>query len=628
MNFHQSIYLVAGRVYERFRPPPKLTNSEWADEKFYLSPESSAEPGKWKTYSYQREPLDAMSDPFIEVVTVKKSARVGYTKWLNIDTGYNIEQTPCPQLTVQPTIDDAQGYSKDEIAVMLRDTPCLYGLVAEAKSRDSNNTILKKHFPGGSLTLIGANSARGFRRITVRVVRLDEVDAYPLNAGKEGDQILLAIKRTETFWNRKIIIGSTPVLKGQSRVDEWFKKSDQRYYMVPCPTCGGFQRLKFANMKWPKGNPERAYFICEHCKKEIDHKQKRSMVDAGRWEAKKPFNGNAGFHIWAAYSFSPGAAWGKIATRFVEAKRHFTDTGDSSKLQTVINTDFGECWEERGDGVETVEVQSRKDEYSIDEIPNDVLVITAGADVQGGKQARVEIELVGWGVGSESWSLDYIIIPGDPERNDVWIQLDEILLNTYRRGDGVPLRVNCACIDSGFATNAVYSFVRNRQVRRVFATKGASTPGLPIVGRPSKKSVRNNIILYPVGTDTAKDQIASFLKTDKPGAPGYCHFPDHYPDEYFAQLTAEQAITRYRKGVPYRAWVQTRKRNEALDCRVNATAAREILNPQYRVIKKKLVAKAERLRSEEQGADKPKPQIKLSRRPIRRRPRKNFVNNY
>jgi phage terminase large subunit GpA-like protein len=625
MLLHDQTFLTLQAAAENWRPPPPLTLSGWADLHFYLSPESAAEPGKWRTYSYQRAIMDAVTDPEVEQLTLMKSARVGYTKIINAAIAYHIDYDPCSLLVVQPTIDDAQGYSKDEIQPMIRDCSCLSGKVADAKSRDSNNTILKKAYPGGVLSLVGANSARGFRRLTVRKVFFDEVDGYPLTAGHEGDQIQLGKKRAETFWNRQYMIGSTPVKKGESRVEASFEMSDMRRLFVPCPHCGHFQALKFANMKWPKDNPHRAYFQCVHCEKEIDHRQKRAMVDAGEWRTAKPFNGHAGFHIWGAYSFSPGAAWGSIATRHVEATRHWKNTGDTTKLQTVVNTDLGETWEEKGDRVESIEVQSHKAGYGIDEIPNDVLIITAGVDVQGGKMGRLECELVGWGLGAESWSLDYYIIPGNPERADVWIQLDERLTANYARGDGVPLRVNCACIDSGYCTQMVYSWVRYRQKRRVYAVKGSSTVGLPIVGRPTKQGVRKDVILYPIGTDSAKDVIAARLEVETPGQPGYCHFPDHYPDEYFAQLTAEQAVTRYKKGVPYRTWVPIRKRNEALDCRVYATAAYVILNPAMDVIARKLSAKAEKLAEPEPKKTAPKKRVV---RPARKKTRKNFVTDF
>ena len=573
----------------KFMPPPPLTLSQWADEKAVLSAESSAEAGKWATYSFQRDIMDAMTDPAVEYVTLMKSARVGYTKMLNWDTAYHIEHDQCSQLIVQPTIDDAQGYSKDEIGPMMRDMPCLQGLVSEAKSRDSNNTILKKNYPGGTLTLIGANSARGFRRITVRRVKFDEVDGYPPTAGHEGDQIQLGIKRTETFWNRKIIIGSTPTIKGRSRVENWFDLGDQRHLFVPCPHCRTFQRLRFANMKWPEGNPERAYFVCEHCQKEIDHRDKRRVIDAGQWRAEKPFSGHAGFHLWAAYSYSPGAAWGKIAKRHADATHHFKQTGDFEQLKTVINTDLGETWEEKGDGIESLEIHTTAG-METDKAPEQALCITAGVDVQ---KDRLELEIVGWGQGEESWSLDYVILHGDTERQDVWDQLDDQLNRTFERGLAT-LRINAIGIDSGNQTQTVYKYVKKRALRRVFALKGSSLAAQPVVSRPTKKGI-DQVPIFSVGTDTVKDMIYYRLKINDPGKPGYCHFPDGRPQEYFDQLTAEQVFTTWKKGVAVREYRKVRRRNEALDCRVYAVAALYILRPAWLKIARKIQEKTEEI---------------------------------
>ena len=221
-------------AFEAFRPPKKLSLSEWADEYAYLSAESSAEGGRWRTLPYQKGIMDAITDPSIEQVTVMKSARVGYSKILNHVIGYHIHQDPCPMMIVQPTIEDATGYSKEEISPMLRDTPCLQGLVSDPKSKDGENTLLQKKFPGGTLGLVGANSARGFRRVSRRIVLFDEVDGYPPSAGTEGDQIKLGIRRAEWYWNKKIVAGSTPTVEDFSRIEKLFSESDQRRYFCPC----------------------------------------------------------------------------------------------------------------------------------------------------------------------------------------------------------------------------------------------------------------------------------------------------------------------------------------------------------------------------------------------------------
>jgi phage terminase large subunit GpA-like protein len=344
--------LVRGAM-KAWKPPARLRLSEWADRHFYLSAESAAEPGRWKTLPYQRGIMDAITDPYVEQVSVMKSARVGYTKIVDATIGYYMHQDPCPIMVVQPTIEDAQGFSKEEIAPMLRDCPELSALLAGDGERDSDNTILHKVFRGGSLSVVGANSGRGFRRVSRKIVIFDEVDGYPASAGKEGDQIKLGIRRTEYYHDRKIISGSTPLLAGNSRIETMFLAGDQRRYFVPCTHCAHMDFLVFREnsetgghfMHWPKGKPEDAHFICSRCGCEIEHKDKREIVTHGEWRAGADFHRHASFHVWAAYSFSPNATWGQLAAEFVEANANGPDT-----LKTFVNTVAGRDVDRKGRG--------------------------------------------------------------------------------------------------------------------------------------------------------------------------------------------------------------------------------------------------------------------------------------
>ena len=560
-----------------WNPPPTLPLSEWAEQYAYLSPESAHQPGKWHAFPYQVGIMDAITDPRVETVTIMKSARVGYTKILNHVVGYHIHQDPCPILIVQPTVEDAQGHSKEEIAPMFRDTPCLDGLVADVKAKDSSNTILKKAYPGGVLHLVGANSARGFRRISVRIVLFDEVDGYPPTAGQEGDQITLGTNRTEFYWNRKIIIGSTPTIKGISRVDASFKESDQRYYKVPCPFCGGKQKLEFGSLKWPKGEPQKARFECIFCKKLIPHSKKRWMVERGEWIAEKEFNGHAGFFIWAAYSYSPNATWGKIAEKFLKAKKN------REKLKTFKNTVLAQLWEEEGTKVEWVALKNRAEPYEVRTVPTGGLLLVSGVDTH---DDRLEASVWAFGRGEESWLIYHTQLFGDPAADAVWEQLDMLLEYPYPHASGAVLRIASMAVDTGgHRTHYVYNYCRHR-APIVMAIKGATQKNRPILGRPTLQDVdyagqviKEGVQLWPVGTDTAKSTIYSRLskKAPEPGAdpvPGYVHFPIGMPDEYYQQLTAEQLVTRYVKGFPVLEWMMPEgSRNEALDCYVYAYAA-------------------------------------------------------
>lgn len=555
---------------QAWRPPKKLSLSEWSDEHAYLSAESSAQEGRWRTLPYQKGMMDAMTDPAIERIVVMKSARVGYTKCLNNLVAYHIHQDPTSIMVVQPTIEDAEGYSKEEIAPMIRDTPVLRGLVADAKSKDSNNTILSKSFPGGTLSLVGANSPRGFRRVSRRIVLFDEIDGYPPSAGAEGDQIKLGIRRSEYYWNRKIVMGSTPTVHEASRVEREFEKTDQRRFFVPCPHCGGFQHLKWSGMKWQKGRPQDAYYECEHCGEAIQHSQKYDMLDRGEWRATAESSepGLVGFHIWAAYSYSPNATWGQLATEFVEAQ------GNPEALKTFVNTVLGETWRERGERVDEHALMERAEEYSTKPMPEGVLILTAAGDVQ---PDRIELEVVGWGLGEESWSLDYRVFWGDPNEPLVWQQLDLFLSTEYVHPTGVVLRPARTFIDTrGSNTKAVYDYVAAREHMGVYGIIGLGGDGKPAVGTPTKSNLAK-IPLFPLGTFTLKDTVMGRLRITAPG-PGYCHFPKHYPATYFKGLTAEEVRVKLNKGFTVREWVKVYARNEPLDVRAYNTAALVSLN--------------------------------------------------
>lgn len=565
------------------RPPPRLSLSAWADKYFYLSAESAAEPGRWKTLPYQKGIMDAITDPAVDQVSFMKSARVGATKMMGAAIGYYMHQDPCPMMVVQPTVEDAQGYSKEEIAPMLRDCRVLSDLVLEPTSRVSESTILHKAFPGGSLSMVGANSGRGFRRVSRRVVFFDEVDGYPSSAGSEGDPIKLGTKRTEYYWNRKIVAASTPLIAGASRIEEMFEAGDQRRYHVPCPHCDHRDILVFRKqedgrghyMQWPDGEPENAYFVCSANGCAIEHGEKLEMLEGGEWIAEAEFSGHASFHIWAAYSMSPNASWGQIATEFVEASKLGPE-----KLQTVINTLIGETWKARGEAPGWERLYNRREQYKIGSVPDGVVILTAGVDVQ---KDRFVFEVVGWAPNKESWSIDAGILHGDTSDPATWAQLDELLGRDYEG-----MAISCMAVDSGYNTQQVYSWCRRYPMSRVIAIKGMAA-ARSLVGVPSPveitvsgKRMSRGYKMWPIGVAIGKSELYGWLRLDRAAdgeefPPGYCHFPE-YAEEFFLQLTAEHLVTiRKKTGFASLEWQMIPGReNHWLDARVYARAAASV----------------------------------------------------
>ncbi len=574
---------VIDRVREAFRPRKRMNLSGWADEHFMLSPESSASVGRWKTLPYQRGIMDAISDRRIEKVSVMKSARVGYTKVLDIAVAHHMHHDPCAIMVVQPTNGDAEDYSKDEIAPMLRDVPCLEGLVADTSRRDSGNTIRHKMFPGGSLRIVGADSPRGFRRVSIRLLAFDEVDGYAPTAGEEGDQIKLGIRRTEYFWNRKILAGSTPTLDQTSRIKRLFERGDMRYYFVPCPECQHMQALKWENLRWEKGRPETVLYHCEGCGAGIAPKWQRWMVERGEWRATNPDPEprHASFHIWAAYSYSPNASWDKLVAEWLECHKV------TEERKTFINTVLGLPYKGEGDAPDWKRLYDRREPYATNIVPAGGLVLFAGIDIQ---RDRIEVEIVAYGRNMESWSVDYRVFPGDTSVHDgpnsPWRQVDALLNESWPHSRGGSLQVRMAAIDSGDQAQTVYGYCRLWPVNRVIAVKGRDSDYSMIIGQPTKVEVTGqgkkklgSVKLWPVGGGIVKTELYGWLKQEKPtvesGNPhpfGYCHFPE-YPEQYFRGLTAEEIVPRLVRGYRRYQWEKVYERNEPLDCRVYARAA-------------------------------------------------------
>lgn len=562
------------------KPKPKMTGVEWADKYFYLSLESSASPGKWTTLPYQIEPINCMTDETTEQTTWWKSARVGYTKCINIAVGYHIHQNPASILLAQPTEGEAFGYAEDEIEPMIRDNDVIYDVIGKTtkKGKSKREKTAKKTYPGGILELVGAHSPKNFRRRTVRIFIGDEIDGWEQQAGQEGDQIALGKKRTNDFWNRKIILGSSPGVEQLSKIKPEFKQGDQRYYNVLCPHCGHFHKLEWSNFVMPRDEEgelieNEVGFSCPKCGSVYTEDHKISMIEKGKWIATKPFKGHASFHIWAAYSYNANSSWVAIAKEWFEAQ------GNQLKLKTFIMLTLGETWEENFEKVDESKFNNRCEIYNA-VVPDGVLILTAGVDTQ---DDRLECEVVGWGKYGESWSIGYFVLDGDPKYEKVWAKLDKLLLEqTYRHESGIDLKVMATCIDTGgHRTKYVYGYCKKRFDLDIFAIKGDKAIATPIVkGNPTRNN-KGKIPLFSIGVNTTKDVVHTHILTEEEGS-GFMHFPKRekgskefiYDEKYFKQLTAEKRTDEGR-------WVKFRTRNEALDVRVYSIAALEILEMIY-----------------------------------------------
>jgi len=573
---------------EGLTPDPLLTVSEWSDRHRMLSSKASAEPGRWRTSRtpYLKAIMDCLSPTSpVERVAFMKAAQLGATEMGSNWIGYVIHHAPGPMMAVWPTVDMAKRNSKQRIDPLIEESAALSELIAPARSRDSGNTILAKEFRGGVLVMTGANSAVGLRSMPVRYLFLDEVDGYPIDVEGEGDAISLAEARTRTFARRKIFIVSTPTISGASAIEREYEASDQRRYFVPCPHCAHRQWMRFEHLRWEKGQPETAAYVCESCDEPIAEHHKTWMLEHGEWRAMVT-NGagkTAGFHLSSLYSPVGWRSWRDIAAAWESSVSK--ESGSAAAIKTFKNTELGETWVEEGEAPDWQRLVERREDYRIGAVPNGGLLLVGGADVQ---KDRIEASIWAFGRGKESWLVEHRVLMGDTARDAVWKRLAELVAQTWTHESGAALPLARFALDTGFATQEAYTFVRACGDPRVMPVKGVAR-GAALIGTPTAvdisqggKKLRRGIKVFSVAVGIAKlefynnlrkaaDVLEDGVTTTFPA--GFVHLPK-IDAEFIQQLCAEQLITRRdRNGFAIREWQKMRERNEALDCYVYARAA-------------------------------------------------------
>lgn len=563
-------------------PPERLTPSEWANSRFRLSREDSAEPGHFSTdrAPFQKGVFDAISDPDVREVVVMSCAQVLKTTMLKVFFGYFVEVDPSPILWVCPSLQEAERTSKTRLAPMIRDCPSLTPLFS-SKTRDGNNSLLLKLFPGGLLVMSGSNSPSSLSSYPIRVLLMDEIDRYDGDAGGEGDPVTMAKKRTNTFsWNKVLVYVSTPAIKDSSRIEKLYAISDKRKYYVPCPHCGFEQDLVWENLQYPnKGEIDITkgvagirdiYYFCGNCGAGIEENQKMQMLTAGEWRATSQSAGIAGFHINELYS--PWKSWEDVALDYESAK------GDQLQLQVFVNTSLGMPFEPdsrtRYDW-ENLLIRAESSDYSLGQVPEGVLLLTAGVDVQSD---RLECVVMGWGEWEQSWVIDYQKFYGEPLQDGVWGEVDSFLQKQYRHPLGGLLSVKKVAVDSGYSTHDVYGQVLRRT--NWLATKGV-TGDRPIISKPRLQEVnwrgrviKNGIKLYSIGVDAGKATLLSRCRIDLPGK-NYFNLPQDIGRDYCQGFAgSEVQVKKHKGGQVYYCWEPVAgTRNEPLDCTVYAYAA-------------------------------------------------------
>lgn len=596
-------------VMAGMQPPANLTVSEWAEKRRRLSTESSAEPGPWRTSRtpYLREPMDAFTDPKVRRIVMVAASQVGKSELeLNI-IGYIIDEDPGSILFVHPTTIDAKEFSKLRVAPMIRDCPTIRKKVVAPKSRDSGNTVLQKTYPGGILTMCGSTEAHALASKPIRYVLGDERDRWALSAGTEGDPWSLAMARQTTFYNAKAVEVSTPTVRNASAIEASYSEGAMERWKTKCPHCGGYHEIAWDDIRFEYDETvvggkttykvKSVCYVCPECACVSDELTMKRQP--ARWEADNPAAYEQGVRsFWLNAFVSQWASWESIILKFLTAR------GSSRKMQVVYNTCFGLLWEDRGDLEDEDSLMSRREMYgvdkdgnAIDELPEGVLVLTAGVDTQ---DDRMEYEIIGHGHFGETWGIEVGVVMGRPDDPAVWEKLDELVFDRVLHfKDGLGLKMSMSFVDEGgHFTQEVRQFCRARQGKKVFAIKGMPGQDKPYTAPPKKmKIVVNQVVIgscwqYQIGVDAGKQIIMDNLRVKEPGMK-YCHFPkrDDYGPGYFAGLLSERLEYDATKKQPW-VWkkIPGHERNERLDCRNYGMAAFKVLPKDLDAIDRKLKA--------------------------------------
>jgi phage terminase large subunit GpA-like protein len=542
---------------EALRPPRAQPLADWIEEHMFLPSTASATPGRMRLYAYQRGICEAFDDPEISEMVFMKSARVGFTEIVCGMIGHTVDTAPAPILATQPTTDDSRAFSVD-IEARFEASPTLRGMISDDADESGRSTMMRRLFPGGSLEFLSASSPRAFRRKLGKVVLADEIDAYPPT--EEGNVIDLLRMRSQTYRDRKLVFGGTPIFD-HGAVTRLYEASDKRVFEICCPSCREHFELKWQHVRWEEDQPETAHVVCPSNGCIIEEKDKVQAVEQGRWRTTAPdVKGRAGFRINSLVSPHFNARWSKLVEEFLEAKR------TPETLQTFTNLVLGEPWRTEGEDLDEHELFGRRETFALDRLPEDVLWITAGVDCQ---DDRLEAVICGHGP-TNLHVLDHRVFWGAIDGEAVWQELDSMLRETWKHPHGATIGISAACIDSGDGghTEIVNAFTRPRFGRRIVSIKGVSGFSRPFLQKSGSQH------LWLVGSDAVKSNL--FARITRAAG---IRFAEDLQAVYFEQLASERRVVRYTRGQPVARFERIKgKRAETLDATCYAWAARTLIN--------------------------------------------------
>jgi len=600
--------LVAGLAPLRAEPPQAL--STWSAANFEMDEESSHRRGLWEPWPFQIGWMDAFSNDDIFEVDVEKAKRVGYTKSIVAFAEYNAAHRRRKQAIWQPTDDDRDSFEKSEISPSF---DICRALDPVRRAGRDDDTIRFKRFRGSVMHLLGAKAARSFRRITIAVAMLDEIDAMDQVVEKTIDPYTGAVGRLEGAPFPKIVIGTTPRVKLTSHIRRRVECADAvMRFEIPCPHCATSHPLLWGGadvahgFKWDNNDPATVRHHCPHCRESITQAEYLGLWETGQWVSRcaqytydhlkkiwldangqpRPAPRHVAFvNVWTAYS--PQRTWPDIVREFLESRKA-QKAGDSGPMQGFKNETLADVWEESFEHTDASLLRERAKtdlDIPLHIVPRGACKIVMGIDTQADRW-----EAVTWAIGrgEEMWPIDYRVVYGAPAQQSEWADKLDPLINTrYRHANGQEMQVDAVGIDTGGTnwTHQAYTYCRERTHRKVYATKGDQALGSPIKMKPSwvdvnafGRTLKRGVKLWRICVDTAKDLLHGRLDQVKQPGPGYVHLNRNLPPEWFDQLSAEHRIrVRQAHGWAERWVCPGGHRNEVLDCTVIAMFLCQVL---------------------------------------------------
>lgn len=584
---------------EIYRYRQRLDFVDWAP-RFIENPDGTP----FRFRETQVQPARDLFNPKISSVTIRAFSGAGKTYLIGAAMAYAVEQLRTASAVMFPNQVLAEDWVNEKLEILFASTPALERLRRERDVRRH-----KRWMTGAELFAVGANSAGQIRRLEASVMYSDEIDAIEQDSTDEGDKLdqfeMRGRGRAEQFKWRT----SYPSLRGASKIDAKYDQSDRCRWYVRCVHCEHLYEMHTKQMVWTPKRPDSAHLICPNCARKITEDQRMSMAKAGEYlnftRDKPAEEGARGLHLnCMAHVGDHSKAYGEGYLHEVAAKREAIRKAENPEKarRVFVNTMDAESYAEKTESKpEAHELYERResDWNPNEELPAGVLMLTMGVDVQ---KDRLEALVMGWGLNSESWCVDYVVIPGSPLTQKPWNELDRLRARKWNHAVSErPLGIVCTMVDSGKWQDAILAYTNPRARQRVYACKGAKSIDRPLFdGKPTRVGSRR-ILQYHIGTHEAKDLIYQRLELapakDEEGFPrGYIHVPKiaaFGPEAggeatgFFEMLTAEDSVMKRstRTGEFVRFFDNpNRQRNEALDMMVYALGAERNMRPQYQKI--------------------------------------------